>query len=206
MAADGKRGAMRITKVYTRTGDDGTSRLADGTVVAKDDLRLEAYGTIDELNAAVGLVRAFTGEIPGPPGGEARLDGLLHRVQDRLFDIGAILATPPGAALKGLPILGEAEIARLEGWMDRCHTQLAPLEEFILPGGGKGAAFLHQARTICRRAERICVRLNRTTSVPSVLLRYLNRLSDLFFVLSRWTAKQEGVPETLWRRTPAPDG
>lgn len=190
---------MRITKVYTRTGDKGSTRLAGGEEIAKDHLRIETYGTVDELNAIVGLTRAFTRDLPDRLE-RTQLDKTLHRIQDRLFDIGGILATPPGQASKTMGTFINQEITELESLMDECQETLKPLEEFILPGGGKIAAFLHQARTVCRRAERLCVRLNRNECVPGEVLRYLNRLSDAFFVLSRWIAAIQKEPETLWRR------
>lgn len=191
---------MRITKVYTRTGDKGTTRLVGGIEIAKDHLRIETYGTVDELNAIVGLARAFNQEQNNSLAESAELDEILHRVQDRLFDIGGILATPSGQESATMKTILSNEIDGLEALMDRCQETLKPLEEFILPGGGKVAAFLHQARTVCRRAERLCVRLNRDEAVPEEVLRYLNRLSDAFFVLSRWIAQAQKEDETLWRR------
>jgi len=191
---------MRITKVYTRTGDKGTTRLAGGQEIAKDHLRIESYGTVDELNAIVGLARVFTQELPETMPERNPLDEALHGMQDRLFDIGGILASPSGSESKEMKTILNREIDALEALMDDCQQSLAPLKEFILPGGGKIAAFLHQARTVCRRAERLCVRLNREEGVPEEVLRYLNRLSDAFFVLSRWIAQAQGEKETLWRR------
>ncbi|MFQ5596468.1 MAG: cob(I)yrinic acid a,c-diamide adenosyltransferase [Nitrospiria bacterium] len=191
---------MRITKVYTRTGDKGTTRLARGQEIPKDHLRIETYGTVDELNAIVGLARAFAQELPKTMPERDRLDECLHGMQDRLFDIGGILASPPGQESKEMKAILSQEIDALESLMDDCQKDLEPLKEFILPGGGKVAAFLHQARTVCRRAERLCVRLNREEGVPEEVLRYLNRLSDAFFVLSRWIAQAQNEPETLWRR------
>jgi len=191
---------MRITKVYTRTGDKGTTRLAGGKEVAKDQIRIECYGTVDELNAIVGLVRTFNQDLPESLSERDQLDEALHSIQDRLFDIAGILATPPGQEFKEMKAFVNSEIDALETLMDDCQKSLKPLKEFILPGGGKVAAFLHQARTVCRRAERLCVRLNRDEPVPEECLRYLNRLSDVFFVLSRWIAQAQNEDETLWRR------
>ncbi len=191
---------MRITKVYTRTGDKGTTRLAGGQEITKDHLRIESYGTVDELNAIVGLARVFTQELPETMPERDRLDEALQGMQDRLFDIGGILASPPGKESQEMKAILNREIDGLEALMDDCQKSLEPLKEFILPGGGKIAAFLHQARTVCRRAERLCVTLNREEAVPEEVLRYLNRLSDAFFVLSRWIAKVQGESETLWRR------
>jgi len=191
---------MRITKVYTRTGDKGTTRLAGGQEIAKDHLRIETYGTVDELNAIVGLARAFAQDLPEDLSERTQLDEMLHGIQDRLFDIGGILSSPPGKTSKTMETLIGEEITALESLMDKCQLSLKPLKEFILPGGGKIAAHLHQARTVCRRAERLCVRLSREEAVPGEVLRYLNRLSDAFFVLSRWIAMIQKEPETLWRR------
>ncbi len=193
---------MRITKVYTRTGDKGTTRLAGGVAIAKDHLRIETYGTVDELNAIVGLVRAFIEDLPEKVAKGKQLDEELHRIQDRLFDMGAIMATAPEKIGENVPKITAGEITHLETLMDDCQEELEPLKEFILPGGGKVAAFLHQARTVCRRAERLSVRLNREESVPEGVLKYLNRLSDVFFVLGRWIALAEKEPETLWNRSP----
>ncbi|HIE65024.1 MAG: cob(I)yrinic acid a,c-diamide adenosyltransferase [Nitrospira sp.] len=193
---------MRITKVYTRTGDKGRTHLAGGVAIAKDHLRIETYGTVDELNAIVGLVRAFIEDLPEKVSKGKPLDEELHRIQDRLFDVGAIMATAPDKIGKNTPEITAEEVRHLETLMDDCQKELEPLKEFILPGGGKVAAFLHQARTVCRRAERLSVRLNREESVPEGALQYLNRLSDVFFVLGRWIALADKAPETLWKRSP----
>ncbi len=189
---------MRISKVYTRTGDKGTTRLAGGQKIAKDHLRIETYGTVDELNSIVGLARAFNEN--GGLAETAKLDEWLHTIQDRLFDIGSILATPPGRESAAMKTILSKEITALEQLMDDCQKKLNPLKEFILPGGGKVGAFLHQSRTVCRRAERLCVRLNKEEPVPEEVLRYINRLSDAFFVLSRWIAQAQNENETLWQR------
>ncbi|MFQ5675134.1 MAG: cob(I)yrinic acid a,c-diamide adenosyltransferase [bacterium] len=191
---------MRITKVYTRMGDKGSTRLAGGQEIAKDHLRIETYGTVDELNSIVGLARAFNQDQPESLAEAAELDETLHRIQDRLFDIGSILASPPRKESEETKAILSNEIDGLESLMDDCQKSLKPLEEFILPGGGKVAAFLHQARTVCRRAERLCVRLNKDEPVPEEVLRYVNRLSDVFFVLSRWIAQAQNENESLWRR------
>jgi cob(I)alamin adenosyltransferase len=191
---------MRITKVYTRTGDKGTTRLAGGQVVSKDHLRIETYGTVDELNSIVGLTLAFTEDLPKKLSQGRRLKAELREIQSRLFDIGGILATPPGQRFPNMPEITISDVRHLEQLMDRCQKELKPLKEFILPGGGKVAGFLHQARTVCRRAERLCVKLNRQETVPPTVLQYLNRLSDAFFVLARWIAHAQKEPETLWQR------
>lgn len=184
---------MRITKVYTKTGDAGKTRLAAGREVWKDDLRVEAYGTVDELNACLGLVRVLNRA--------DRLEGELRRIQNKLFDIGGIIATEAGQRFPNMPEVTEADVGRLETLIDTCQEELAPLKEFILPGGGTVSGHLHLARTVCRRAERICVRLSREEAVEPLILKYLNRLSDALFVLGRWVAKTQGEPEFLWERT-----
>ena len=192
--------AVRITKVYTRTGDRGETALVGGKRVPKDALRIEAYGAIDELNSIVGLARVFNEE--SLDAGEAHqfLDEVLCQVQDELFDLGSELATPPEAFQAGMYRVGESEIERLEKLMDKCQQELEPLKSFILPGGGRVGAYLHQCRTVCRRAERDILRLSREEEINPDLLKYVNRLSDLFFVLSRWIAKQTGEQEYLWQR------
>ena len=195
-----KRKGMRITKVYTRTGDAGKTRLAGGQQVWKDDLRVEAYGTVDELNAAVGVVRAFHAGGRGRGAGTAKLDTELRWIQNKLFDLGGLLATTPGQVFPNMPRVTEQDVRRLEHLMDRCQKDLPPLKEFILPGGGRVPSLLHQARTICRRAERVCVRLSRQEAVDGILITFLNRLSDALFVLARWVGKLNREPERFWKR------
>jgi cob(I)alamin adenosyltransferase len=192
--------AIRITKVYTRTGDRGETALVGGKRVPKDSLRIEAYGAIDELNSIVGLARVFNEE--SLDAGEAHqfLDEVLCQIQDQLFDIGSELATPAEFFQQGMYRVSEDEIDRLEKLMDKCHEDLEPLKSFVLPGGGRVGAYLHQSRTVCRRAERDILRLSREEEVNPDVLKYINRLSDLFFVLSRWIAKQTGEQEYLWQR------
>ncbi|MEW6544998.1 MAG: cob(I)yrinic acid a,c-diamide adenosyltransferase [Nitrospirota bacterium] len=190
---------MRITKVYTRTGDAGKTRLAGGQQVWKDSLRVEAYGTVDELNASVGLVRVFNADLADSPARD-RLEGQLRWVQNKLFDAGGILATAPGQGFKNMPQVTAADVTALEKLIDECQKDLAPLKEFILPGGGKVPGLLHQARTVCRRAERVCVRLAREETVNPLILKFLNRLSDALFVLARWVGSMNGEPEFLWER------
>jgi cob(I)alamin adenosyltransferase len=192
--------AIRITKVYTRTGDRGETALVGGKRVPKDSLRIEAYGAIDELNSIVGLARVFNEE--SLDAGEAHqfLDEVLCQIQDELFDIGSELATPAEFFQQGMYRVSEDEVDRLEKLMDKCQEDLEPLKSFILPGGGRVGAYLHQSRTVCRRAERDILRLSREEEVNPDVLKYINRLSDLFFVLSRWIAKQTGEQEYLWQR------
>jgi cob(I)alamin adenosyltransferase len=193
-----KRKGLRITKVYTRTGDAGQTRLAGGQQVWKDDPRVEAYGTVDELNAAVGVVLAF--HAGGRGANAAQLDAELRWIQSKLFDLGGLLATTPGQVFPNMPRVTEQDVQRLEHLIDRCQKDLPPLEEFILPGGGRMPSLLHLARTICRRAERVCVRLSRQENVDVILIIFLNRLSDALFVLARWVGKLKREPERFWQR------
>jgi len=191
--------AIRITRVYTRRGDRGETDLVGGLRVAKDGARIDAYGTVDELNAAIGVVRAVNGSTPRAK--KAReLDDVLRRLQNELFDLGGELATPPDAFQPGMFRVGAAEVKTLEETLDRCQKDLAPLKSFVLPGGGPVSAFLHVARTVCRRAERDVLRLMRQEDVGEWPLAYLNRLSDLLFVLSRWVGRHRGEKEFLWER------
>jgi cob(I)alamin adenosyltransferase len=191
--------AIRITRVYTRTGDKGTTALVGGARVAKDSPRIAAYGTIDELNAAIGLARVFNDErVPQPA--RDRLEEILKGLQNELFDLGSELATPPDAAYEGMFRVGAEAVRRLETLMDECQETLEPLNSFVLPGGGRASAFLHQARTVCRRAERDILALSRAEELGEHVLPYVNRLSDLLFVLSRWVSKACGEPEFLWER------
>ena len=191
---------ISITRVYTRTGDRGDTALVGGKRVPKDSLRIVAYGTIDELNAVVGLARTFNAE-RREQGSDARwLDEALRRLQNELFDLGSELATPPEAHYEGMFRVGQAEVTALERLMDACQKDLPPLRSFVLPGGGRVNAFLHQARTVCRRAEREVLALSRVEPIGEWPLRYVNRLSDVFFVLSRWVAKHLGEQEYLWER------
>jgi cob(I)alamin adenosyltransferase len=191
---------VRITRVYTRTGDKGQTALVGGKRVAKDSPRIESYGTIDELNSIVGLARAFNADKLAAGEAHRYLDEVLAKIQDELFDLGSELATPADAAYEGMYRVGAAEVKRLEDTIDRCQKDLAPLKSFILPGGGKVGAFLHQCRTVCRRAERDLLRLSRKEELGEWPIKYVNRLSDLFFVLARWIAKQSGEDEALWQR------
>ncbi|HWQ15774.1 MAG TPA: cob(I)yrinic acid a,c-diamide adenosyltransferase [Roseiflexaceae bacterium] len=175
-------------KIYTKTGDAGETGLWGGRRVPKDALRVQAYGTVDECSAAIGVARAA--------GLDAELDGLLAQVQDQLFVVGADLATPGEAA--NIPRVGEAEVASLERAIDGLEATLAPLRQFILPGGSLAAAHLHLARTICRRAERCVVSLAREESVNPQVGVYLNRLSDFLFVAARAANARAGVADVPW--------
>jgi cob(I)alamin adenosyltransferase len=192
--------AIRITKVYTRTGDKGFTKLVGGKKVAKDAARIEAYGTLDELNSVLGLARVFNEDLKDSRPAAQRLDEVLRRLQNELFDLGSELATPPDFSYEGMFRVGEDEVKALERLIDELQKDLAPLNSFILPGGGKVGGFLHQARTVCRRAEREVLRLSREEEVGPWPLKYLNRLSDLLFVLSRWVSKNLSEPEYLWER------
>src|ERR671919_103829 len=191
---------IRITRVYTRTGDKGETSLVGGKRVSKDSPRIDAYGTIDELNSIIGLARVFNEE--NLDAGEAHqfLDGVLCKIQDELFDLGSELATPPEFFQEGMYRVSEKEIERIEKLIDKCQKDLEPLKSFILPGGGRVGAYLHQCRTVCRRAEREILRLSRAEEINHDVIKYMNRLSDLFFVLSRWISKQTGEQEYLWQR------
>jgi cob(I)alamin adenosyltransferase len=193
--------AIRLTRIYTRTGDEGMTALVGGGRVPKESGRLEAYGTVDELNAVIGIVRTYLPNYRDRFGEDFEwYSEMLRRVQNELFDVGSELATPIEAEYEGMHRMGEGEVAELEHEMDRMQEVLEPLSSFTLPGGGVLNAFLHQARTVCRRAERICWALKRDEPIGSNLLIYLNRLSDHLFVQSRWVAKRLGEPEFLWDR------
>jgi len=191
---------ISITRVYTRTGDGGETSLVGGKRVAKDSPRIVAYGTLDELNAIVGLARTFNAERLAEGEHHRWLDEILRQIQNELFDLGSELATPPEAEYEGMFRVGESQVIALERLMDRCQKDLPPLKSFTLPGGGRVNAFLHQARTVCRRAERELLAASRTEAIGEWPLRYVNRLSDLFFVLSRWVARHLGETEYLWER------
>jgi len=178
----------RLSRIYTRTGDDGTTGLGDGTRVPKDHPRVEAFGSVDEANSAIGTVLAVA-ELPQP------VRVCLTRVQHDLFDLGAELCIP------GHRVIGAAHVERLEKELDEFNATLPPLKEFILPGGGAAAAACHLARTICRRAERRAWSLARAETVAAEGLIYLNRLSDLLFVIARILARGDGG-DALWRGTP----
>jgi cob(I)alamin adenosyltransferase len=189
-------------KIYTRTGDDGTTGLFGGGRVRKDDLRVEAYGAVDEANAAIGLARGL--------GVESDLDKLLANVQHALFDVGADLATPADAAARShLRPPDEADVGELEAAIDRYEAELEPLRQFILPAGHAASAALHVARAVARRAERATVALAAIEPVAAPTLRYLNRLSDLLFVLARVMNARSGVSEARFhvvRRSPGDAG
>ena len=175
----------RLTKIYTRTGDKGTTGLGDGTRVDKDAARVETFGTVDELNCAIGMVLAE--ELPDA------VRGCLSRVQNELFDLGGELCIPSRSAID------ETYVARLEADLDQFNSELPSLKEFILPGGGRAGSACHLARAICRRAERRAVSLNRSEALNTHTIVYLNRLSDLLFVVSRLINRSQGQAEIMWR-------
>ncbi|TBW39964.1 cob(I)yrinic acid a,c-diamide adenosyltransferase [Siculibacillus lacustris] len=183
-----------LNRIYTRKGDDGTTALVTGERRLKSDPRIEAYGTIDETNAVVGLARLHTGV------DHLELDVMLARIQNDLFDLGADLATPPGATLKWEPLrIVPAQVTRLEAEIDRLNGDLEPLASFVLPGGSAAAAHLHHARTVSRRAERLMVALaaGGDDRVGPAAIAYVNRLSDFFFVAARWV-NDHGRSDVLW--------
>lgn len=178
-------------KIYTKTGDKGQTSLVGGTRVSKAHLKIDAYGTVDELNAYVGLLR-------DQPINQDRRD-LLKEIQDRLFTIGAILASEPAQTKKQLPDLHEADIALLENEMDKMDEHLAPLRAFVLPGGHQSVSFAHVARTVCRRAERLVIALTDIEPVDDLVVKYLNRLSDFLFMMSRKMTQELGSEEVTWK-------
>jgi cob(I)alamin adenosyltransferase len=186
---------VKLNKIYTRTGDDGTTGLGTGERRKKYDLRVAAYGTVDEANAAIGVARLYTTKDPG-------LDAVLARIQNDLFDVGADLSTPgrgggPGGARLTVT---DKQVAWLEGEIDRLNDELAPLKSFVLPGGSEAAAYLHLARTLARSAERLIAELSDKAgeTVTPELLKYVNRLSDFLFVASRY-ANAKGAGDVLWK-------
>lgn len=189
---------MRITKVYTRTGDKGTTGLADGTRVPKNSLRLECYGTLDELNSVVGMVRQSLGELQQTEA--EKLDKWCEAIQNDLFNLGGDLATPVAGRWPQMIVINQNDVSQLEKLIDYCQETLEPLREFVLPGGTKLNAELHLCRTICRRAERLCVTLQEQQEINPSAVPYINRLSDLFFVLSRWVQKHANKAEVTWSK------
>jgi cob(I)alamin adenosyltransferase len=181
----------RITKVYTRTGDDGSTGLGGGQRVGKDSPRIEAYGTVDELNSVIGVALAA--------GVNEAIAAPLAEIQNELFHLGSDLCIlEEDKTLRAVPRIEERHVLALERLMDRLAEELSPLENFILPGGSPGASQLHVARTVCRRAERLLVALSRTEALGEWTIRYLNRLSDALFVMARHENKRRGVADVLW--------
>ena len=188
---------VRINKVYTRTGDEGDTGLVGGRRVAKEHPRIEAYGTVDELNSVIGLCRSFLAQKKRSKHRD-KLDLILEATQQRLFDIGSELATLPGDEYEGQVKVPTEETHWMEEVIDLMNDDLDPLKSFILPGGTPLNAFLHQARTVCRRAERTVLRLHRDEEVSSEIRTFLNRLSDFLFVCGRWVTVTLGEEEVLW--------
>jgi cob(I)alamin adenosyltransferase len=191
---------IALNRIYTKAGDQGQTHLAGGQRITKDSLRIECYGTVDELNAFAGMAGVSSGELV------PELAAILRRVQHELFNLGSILATKPEDVYPKQARITSAEIEQLEKEIDRLNAELAPLRSFVLPGGSRLNTELHACRTICRRAERIAVRLAREEDIPPEIIQYLNRLSDAFFVWSRWANHVLGIPEVLWEPNQAASG
>ncbi len=197
----------KLTRIYTRTGDDGTTGLVGGQRIRKNALRIDAYGTVDELSSAIGMARAELRPLLAEHTRIADLDAWLAWTQDVLFNLGSDLATLPQDRWEDMPLITSADVAALERSIDRCQTDLVPLANFIHPGGSRAGAALHVARTICRRAERLLVTLRETDDAVSLdCQHYLNRLSDALFVWARWVNHEVGVPEHLWQPKTSPPG
>lgn len=195
----------KLTRIYTRTGDDGTTGLVGGQRVKKNALRIETYGTIDELSSAIGLVRTALAEVSDAGAERARrLDAWLAWTQDALFNLGSDLATLTKDRWAGMPLITAEDALALERAIDAAQHDLEPLANFILPGGSYPGAYLHLARTISRRAERLLVALADSEPISEDALRYVNRLSDALFVWSRWINGALGTPEHLWNAATRP--
>lgn len=177
-------------KIYTKTGDQGTTSLFGGKRVSKAELRIETYGTLDELNSYLGVVRDQ--EV------NKKRTEILVEIQDRLFTIGSLLATEPGSNVK-IPSLKEVDVQFLENEIDRMDESLPPMRSFVLPGGHQSVSFCHVARTVCRRVERLAIRLNSEQPIDPLIIKYLNRLSDYLFVLCRKMSAELGAEETPWK-------
>ena len=188
---------VRLNRIYTKAGDGGETRLVGGQKVPKNAPRIEAYGTVDELMACLGLARTALGA-PGAPEGAPALERVLRRIQNELFNVGSDLATLPADRHPQRPRVEERHVEALEREMDGWNESLPELRSFILPGGGLVASYLHLARTVCRRAERLVVGLLSEEPPEAQNLRYLNRLSDALFVMSRHASRLYGEPEPLW--------
>lgn len=197
---------LGINRVYTRLGDGGETRLAGGQQAPKDGTRISAYGSVDELNSFVGTARATAAELSVQEPRFGRVQAILLRVQHELFNLGSILATLPEDVHARQARVTDLEVAQLEREMDAFNQELPALRSFVLAGSSRLNAELDICRTVCRRAERACVTLARLESVPPEALRYLNRLSDAFFVLSRWVTRVSGALETLWEPNQAASG
>ncbi|HEY7387431.1 MAG TPA: cob(I)yrinic acid a,c-diamide adenosyltransferase [Bryobacteraceae bacterium] len=202
---------LAINRVYTRRGDAGDTALAGGQRIAKDDIRIKAYGTVDELNSFVGAARVTASALAAEQTAIGQLGAILLRVQHELFNLGSILATLPGDVHPRQARITEAEVRQLEAEIDRMNSELRPLRSFVLAGSSRLNADLDICRTVCRRAERTCVSLTRRvkdteSAILQDAVRYLNRLSDALFVWSRWVSHVTGTPETLWEPNRAASG
>ena len=189
---------LALNRIYTRRGDEGETSLVGGQRVPKNHLRIESYGTVDELNAFIGVARTTAEQLAAQQPRLAALAAILVRIQLELFNLGSILATLPADVHPKQPRITPADISQLETELDSAIGELEPLRSFVLPGGSRLDAELHVCRTVCRRAERLLVALAREESVPSEAIGYLNRLSDALFVWSRWVNKVLGASETIW--------
>jgi cob(I)alamin adenosyltransferase len=197
---------ITLSRIYTRTGDGGQTALVGGQRVGKDDSRIDCYGTVDELNAVVGMAVQTASEHASAHPALVELVEILRRVQHELFNLGSILATLPADVHPKQPRVTAVEVEQLESEIDRMNDVLPALRSFVLPGGSRLNAELHVCRTVCRRAERLAVALGRREEVDPEAVRYLNRLSDALFVFSRWVNHVTGVPEVLWEPNRAASG
>jgi cob(I)alamin adenosyltransferase len=190
--------SIYLHRIYTKAGDKGQTTLVGGKKISKDAPRIEAYGTVDELNAVLGLVRKANQDEAGPDDTKARLDAILQRAQNELFNLGSLLATLPEDVGEKQPRIEARHVEALERDIDELNEGLPPLRSFTLPGGGWVSSYLHLARTVCRRAERVVVHLASIEAVDAECVRYLNRLSDALYVIGRWNVRQRGEQEPLW--------
>ena len=197
---------LALNRIYTKRGDGGETSLVNGRRVPKSDPRIEAYGTVDELNSHVGLARVLVQELGEKGEPLQHLGDILLRVQHELFNLGSILATDPQDVHPKQPQITDADVRQLEREIDEMNADLKPLRSFVLPGGSRLNAELHICRTVCRRVERICTALRQKEQVPAAVISYLNRLSDALFVWSRRVCVQTGAPEVLWEPNEAASG
>lgn len=187
-----------MIKIYTKTGDKGTTSLANGERVLKNELRIETYGTVDELNCIVGICTQQINSLNNDT--QIHLKTWLFAIQNDLFNLGSDLATPISSRSEKLKIISETEVKQLENMIDFCQNTLPELKQFVLPGGTNANAYFHLARTVCRRAERFAVSLAQKTEINEYAIKYLNRLSDLFFVLARYVQHKQNIPEIFWQK------
>ncbi len=187
---------MNIIKVYTKTGDNGTTGLTDGSRTSKDDLRINSFGTIDELNSVIGICRQNIQQISKNE--RKIINNWLLAIQNDLFNIGSDLATPIPARWQNMALITSNDVRQLEKMIDYCQNLLKPLQEFVLPGGTLLNSYLHLARSVCRRAERIIVKLSKEKEINLFIIHYINRLSDFLFVLSRWAQSLLKIDEVKW--------